>query len=420
MIPTHNQIDVAIIGAGPAGLAAALGAKEAGAENVTIIERSEELGGLLFQCIHNGFGLQEFKEDLTGPEYACRLIDAVTELKVNTKLSTMVLEISSSKEMLVSSSKSGLERLKPKSVVLAMGCRERTAQSVLVTGTRPAGVLTAGTAQKYVNVKGLMPGQKFVILGSGDIGMIMARRLTLEGAEVKAVVETLPYVGGLVRNEVQCLYDFNIPLFLEHTVTNVHGLERVEAVTVAKVDTNWQPIPNTEKVIECDTLLLSVGLIPENELSIKAGVALDPLVGGPMVDDKMETSVPGVFAGGNVVHVHDLVDNVSEEAKVAGLYAAEYAMGKTKPSERKVHLKAGANIRYVVPNSISGEQEVTLYMRVVEPADKVEIRVGHIQKKPLRAVRPSEMLKVRLSNDELKKLDSLEKEILISCERKEA
>lgn len=419
MIPTHNQIDVAIIGAGPAGLAAALGAKEAGAENVTIIERSEEPGGLLFQCIHNGFGLQEFNEDLTGPEYAHRLIDAVTELKVNMKLSTMVLNIASNREMLLSSSKNALHRLKPKSVVLAMGCRERTAQSILITGTRPAGVLTAGTAQRYVNVKGLMPGKTFIVLGSGDIGMIMARRLTLEGAEVKAVVEKLPYIGGLIRNEVQCLYDFDIPVLLEHTVLNVHGIERVEAVTLAKLDPAWQPIPGTERTIECDTLLISAGLIPENELSLKAGIALDPLVGGPIVDERMETNIPGFFAGGNVVHVHDSVDNVSGEARKAGMYAAEYAMGKTKPSERKVHLKAGANIRYVVPNSISGEQEVTLYMRVVEPADKVELRIGDIYKESLRAVRPSEMLKVRLSSLELDRLDRGTGEVIISCQRKE-
>jgi NADPH-dependent 2,4-dienoyl-CoA reductase/sulfur reductase-like enzyme len=263
-----------------------------------------------------------------------------------------------------------------------------------------------------------MPGKKFVILGSGDVGMIMARRLTLEGAEVKAVVEILPYVGGLIRNEVQCLYDFNIPLLLEHTVTNIHGLERVEAVTVAKVDTDCQPVPGTERTVECDTLLLSVGLIPENELSTRAGVELDPITGGPIVNDRMETNVPGIFAGGNVVHVHDLVDNVSEEAETAGFHAAQYTNGKIKVGQRKINLITGTNIKHVVPSNISGENEVTLYMRVAEPANNVKLRVGELYQKPLRAVRPSEMLKVRLSRKELDKLDGKTDSIVISCEPK--
>jgi NADPH-dependent 2,4-dienoyl-CoA reductase/sulfur reductase-like enzyme len=419
MIPIDDSIDVAVIGAGPAGLASAIKAREAGADNVTIIERADQPGGLLFQCIHNGFGLQRFKEDLTGPEYAHRFIEKARDLKVNMQLSTMVLDIIADRQMLVSSSKDGLRRLKPKAIVLAMGCRERTRPSLMIPGTRPAGIFTAGTAQRYVNVEGFMPGKTFVVLGSGDVGMIMARRLTLEGAEVKAVVEILPYVGGLIRNEVQCLYDFDIPLLLEHTVTNIHGQERVEGVTVAKVDPNRQAISGTEKTIECDTLLLSVGLIPENELSLKAGVVLDSSGGGPIVDDRMATSVPGVFAGGNVVHVHDLVDNVSEEAEVAGLYAAQYAMGKTKPRERRINLRPGTNIKYIAPHSISAEDEVTLYMRVSEPADKVNLRVGNIYQKPLRAVRPSEMIKVSLSKNELNKIDSKADEIVISCERKE-
>ncbi len=411
-------IDVAVIGAGPAGLAAAIKAREAGAENVTIIERAEAPGGLLFQCIHNGFGLQRFKEDLTGPEYAHRFIEKARDLKVNLLLSSMVLDMKPDRHLLAANSKDGLLNLKPKAIVLAMGCRERSRQSLMIPGTRPAGVFSAGTAQRFVNVEGYMPGNKFVILGSGDVGMIMARRLTLEGAEVKAVVEVLPYVGGLIRNEVQCLHDFNIPLLLRHTVTSVHGMERVEAVAVAEVDERWEPVPGTEQIIECDTLLLSVGLIPENELSSKAGVVLDSVIGGPIVNDRMETSILGIFAGGNVVHVHDLVDNVSEEAEMAGLHAAEYAMGKIKTSEARIRLKAGNNIRYVIPHTISGENEVTLLMRVKEPADKVRLTVGNIYSKALRAVRPSEMLKVHLSANDLAKLDKGADELVISCETK--
>jgi NADPH-dependent 2,4-dienoyl-CoA reductase/sulfur reductase-like enzyme len=415
MTKSDNGIDVAVIGAGPAGLAAAIAAKEAGANNVTIFERAENLGGLLFQCIHNGFGLHKFKEDLTGPEYAHRFIKRARDLKINMQLSTMVLDMTPEKQLVASSSKDGLISCKPKSIVLAMGCRERTRQNLMIPGTRPAGIFTAGVAQRYVNIEGFMPGKKFVILGSGDVGMIMARRLSLEGAEVRAVLEILPYVGGLIRNEVQCVRDFDIPLLLEHTVTNIHGRDRVEAVTVAKVDKNWQPIRGTEKVIECDTLLLSVGLIPENELSLKAVIELDPLVGGPVVNDRMETNVPGIFAGGNMVHVHDLVDNVSQESEKAGTCAAEYAIAKVKPSERRINLRAGTNIRYIVPHSISGENEVTLYMRVKEPADKVRLCVGNILQKSLRAVRPSEMLQVSLSEKELSKLQAGADELVISC-----
>ena len=415
MAKSDNGIDVAVIGAGPAGLAAAIAAKEAGANNVTIFERAENLGGLLFQCIHNGFGLHKFKEDLTGPEYAHRYIERARDLKINMQLSTMVLDITPGRQIVASSSRDGLISFKPRSIVLAMGCRERTRQNLMIPGTRPAGVFTAGVAQRYVNIEGFMPGKKFVILGSGDVGMIMARRLSLEGAEIRAVLEILPYVGGLIRNEVQCVHDFEIPLLLEHTVTNIHGRDRVEAVTVAKVDKNWQAISGTEQLIECDTLLLSAGLIPENELSLKAGIQLDPLVGGPIVNDRMETNVPGIFAGGNVVHVHDLVDNVSQEAEKAGTYAAEHAMVRAKPGERRINLRAGTNIRYIVPHSISGEVEVNLYMRVKEPADKVRLCVGNIFRKSLRAVRPSEMLQVSLSEKELSKLQAGADELVISC-----
>jgi NADPH-dependent 2,4-dienoyl-CoA reductase/sulfur reductase-like enzyme len=407
-------VDVAVIGAGPAGLAAAIKAKEAGAENVTIIERAEQPGGLLHQCIHNGFGLTYFNEDLTGPEYARRFIEKATNLKVNLQLETMVLDLTAGLNI-TASNKDGLVNIHAKAIVMAMGCRERTRHQIMIPGTRPAGVFTAGTAQRYVNVEGYIPGKKFVILGSGDVGMIMARRLTLEGARVEAVVEILPYVGGLIRNEVQCAHDFEIPLFLEHTVTEIHGLKRVEGVTIARVDKNGEPVAGTERKIECDTLLTSVGLIPENELSLKAGVELDPVTGGPIVNDSRETSIPGIFAGGNVVHVNDLVDNVTLESEVAGTSAAEAATGKAPPARRKISLKAGENIRYIVPHTICTEKEVAISLRVREPAEKVTLRIGDVLTKSLRVVKPSEMLKVSLTADELSKIDEKVVEIEISC-----
>jgi len=411
-----QDVDVAVIGAGPAGLAAAIQAKEAGANNVTIIERAEQLGGLLHQCIHNGFGLFYFKEDLTGPEYARRFREKVEDLRIKTQLETMALSISQDKQV-VASSKMGLINFNAKAIVLAMGCRERTRESILIPGTRPAGILTAGTAQRYVNVEGYLPGKSIVILGSGDVGMIMARRLTLEGAEVKAVVEILPYVGGLIRNEVQCLHDFGIPVLLKHTVTEVHGLERVEAVTIAEVDEDWEPIAGTEKVIKCDTLLTSVGLIPENELSLTAGIQLDPVTGGPIVNDRMETNIPGIFATGNVVHVHDLVDYVSWAGELAGSSAAGYARGEISPIKRKVTLKAGSNIRYVVPHSIGSEEEVTLYIRVSEPEEDVRLKIGSVLAKSLRVVKPGETLKVDLPNKKMEAIKEGPDELVISCER---
>jgi NADPH-dependent 2,4-dienoyl-CoA reductase/sulfur reductase-like enzyme len=334
-----QAIDVAVIGAGPAGLAAAIKAKETGAEKVMIMERAEQPGGLLHQCIHNGFGLVYFDEDLTGPEYARRFIEKVMDLKIDVELENMVLDLTAAKRITVSSRK-GLRTLQAKAVVLAMGCRERTRHQIMIPGMRPAGIFTAGTAQRYVNVEGYIPGKKIVILGSGDVGMIMARRLTLEGAKVEAVVEILPYIGGLIRNEVQCVHDFDIPLFLEHTVTDIIGLKRVEAVTIAKVDQHQEPIAGTERTIECDTLLTSVGLIPENELSLKAGIELDPITGGPFVSDRMETSIPGIFAGGNVVHVNDLVDHVTSESEIAGACAADYAMERAPLAKRRIRLRA--------------------------------------------------------------------------------
>jgi len=413
-----QDIDVAVIGSGPAGMAAAIKAKETGAETVVIMERAEQLGGLLHQCVHNGFGLLYFNEDLTGPEYAHRFIEKVMDTKVKPLLETMVIRISRDQELTAISSKEGYITFRPKSIVLAMGCRERSRGALNIPGTRPAGIFTAGTAQRFVNVEGFVPGKKIVILGSGDVGMIMARRLTLEGAKVEAVVEILPYVGGLIRNEVQCLHDFDIPLLLEHTITQVYGERRIEAVTVAKVDNDKNPITGTERMIECDTLLLSVGLIPENELSLMAGVKLDSVTGGPIVDEMRQTNVPGVFAGGNVVHVHDLVDNVSWESELAGESAAKFAMGEKWVEGGKIALRAGRNIRYIVPHTISGERDVTLYMRVNEPQEGIRLKIGDVMSKALRVVKPSEMLKIELSIEQLKKLKEGTREIVVDCEKR--
>jgi NADPH-dependent 2,4-dienoyl-CoA reductase/sulfur reductase-like enzyme len=413
-----RDVDVAVIGAGPAGMAAAVRAKEAGAEHVVIMERAEQLGGLLHQCVHNGFGLFYFKEDLTGPDYAHRFVEKVRDTGIQLMLETMVIRISKDREIDAVSNRGGYIRFKPKSIVLAMGCRERTRGALNIPGSRPAGILTAGTAQRFVNVEGFIPGKKIVILGSGDIGMIMARRLSLEGAKVEAVVEILPYVGGLIRNEVQCLHDFHIPLYLEHTVAKIHGEERVEAVTVVRVDGIRCPIVGTAQRIACDTLLLSVGWIPENELSSMAGIRLDPVTGGAVVDEARQTSVNGIFAGGNVLHVHDLVDNASEESELAGRSAADFAAEKKSLERGSIALKGGRNIRYVVPHTISGKRDVTLYMRVDQPEETVRIKVGDLMTKALRAVKPSEMLKIDLSTEQLKKLGKETKQIVVECEKR--
>jgi NADPH-dependent 2,4-dienoyl-CoA reductase/sulfur reductase-like enzyme len=415
---TLKDVDVAVIGSGPAGMAAAIKAKETGAENVVIMERAEQLGGLLHQCIHNGFGLLYFKEDLTGPEYAHRFVEKVMDSGVRPLLQTMVVGISPRRDVTAVSSQQGYIAFRARSIVLAMGCRERTRGALNIPGSRPAGIFTAGTAQRLVNVEGFIPGKKVVILGSGDVGMIMARRLTMEGAKVEAVVEILPYVGGLIRNEVQCLHDFNIPLLLGHTVSQIHGEKRVEAVTVARVDKDKNPIAGTERQIECDTLLLSVGLIPENELSLMAGVELAPITGGPVVDEGRQTSVPGIFAGGNVVHVHDLVDNVSWESELAGQSAAEFIVGGKQAAGRRVNLKPGRNIRYIVPHTVSCEKDVSLYMRVNEPEENVRIKVGSIMTKAVRAVKPGEMLKLELSQAQLNKLKEGTAEIVVDCEKR--
>ena len=318
--------DLIVIGGGPAGLAAACAAWDSGLRKILVVERDRELGGILNQCIHNGFGLHHFKEELTGPEYAGRFIELLAKTGVEVRLDTMVLDVTADKQVHMTGAKTGYRVEQAQAVVLAMGCRERTRGAIAIPGTRPAGVLTAGAAQRYVNMEGWIPGKRVVILGSGDIGLIMARRMTLEGAKVLACVELMPYSGGLNRNIVQCLHDYGIPLYLSHTVTEIRGKDRVEQVVAARVDENRDPIPGTELVFDCDTLLLSVGLIPENELSRQAGVAIDPRTSGPVLDEDLGTSVPGIFACGNVAHVHDLVDNVTAEAQRAGRAAARYVL----------------------------------------------------------------------------------------------
>ena len=334
------QHDIVIIGGGPAGLAAAAAAKKSGAEDILILERDSVLGGILNQCIHNGFGLHTFKEELTGPEYAARYEEEVKKLEIPYRLNSMVLDINKDKEITVVSRSEGLELIKAKAIILAMGCRERPRGALNIPGYRPAGIYTAGTAQRLMNIEGHMVGKEVVILGSGDIGLIMARRMTLEGAKVKVVAELMPYSGGLKRNIVQCLNDFDIPLKLSHTVVNIEGKERVKGITLAQVGPDRKPIPGTEEHYDCDTLLLSCGLIPENELTRNMGVTMNPVTSGPMVNDRLETGIEGVFACGNVLHVHDLVDYVSEEAALAGQNAAKYVKSGETKKGHSVTLKA--------------------------------------------------------------------------------
>ncbi|EMT39118.1 Thioredoxin reductase [Thermoanaerobacter thermohydrosulfuricus WC1] len=400
--------DIVIIGGGPAGLGAAVEAYEKGVKNIVIIERDKYLGGILEQCIHNGFGLQEFKEELTGPEYAQRFIDKVEEYGINVMLETMVLEITPDRIVKAVNSKEGVFTIKAGAIILAMGCRERPRGAIMIPGTRPAGILTAGTAQRYVNMEGYLPGKEIVILGSGDVGLIMARRLTLEGAKVKAVVELMPYSSGLTRNIVQCLEDFNIPLLLSHTVIEIHGKDRVEGVTIAKVDENREPIMETAQYISCDTLILSVGLIPENELSQKAGIELDPITGGPIVNEMLETSVPGIFACGNVLQVHDLVDNVTAEARLAANSAIRF-IREGEFGKSSINVKAGNGIRYVVPQKINVdniEKRIKFRMRPVNVYNNAMLAVKSGDKYLLRQKRqrltPGEMIDVNLSKDILK------------------
>ncbi|MBQ8935359.1 MAG: FAD-dependent oxidoreductase [Oscillospiraceae bacterium] len=363
-----KEVDIVIIGGGPAGLAAAVSAYDAGVRSILILERDKELGGILNQCIHNGFGLHTFKEELTGPEYAQRFADQVRERNIGYKLNTMVLEISRDKVVTAMNREDGLFDIQAKAVVLAMGCRERSRGALNIPGFRPAGVYSAGTAQQLVNIEGYLPGREVVILGSGDIGLIMARRMTLEGAKVKAVAELMPYSGGLKRNIVQCLDDFGIPLLLSHTVVDIHGKERVTGVTIAEVGSDLKPIPGTEEFYACDTLLLSCGLLPENELSRAMGVEMNRATNGPMVNESLETSVPGVFAAGNVLHVHDLVDYVSEEAGAAGRAAAEYVRsGGERSGGHEIPVTTEGGPRYTVPCTIDPKkvgETLTLRFRV--------------------------------------------------------
>jgi len=367
-----NTYDLVIVGGGPAGLAAAASAKDHGIDSILIIERDKELGGILNQCIHNGFGLHTFKEELTGPEYASRFIDMVLERGIEYKLNTMVMDISSDKKITAMNREDGMFEVQAKAIILAMGCRERSRGALNIPGYRPAGIYSAGTAQRLVNMEGYMPGKEVVILGSGDIGLIMARRMTLEGAKVKVVAELMPYSGGLKRNIVQCLNDFDIPLKLSHTVVDIEGKNRVEAVTIAEVGPDRKPIPGTEERYTCDTLLLSCGLIPENELSKSAGVALNPVTSGPIVNDSLETNIEGIFACGNVLHVHDLVDYVSQEASAAGKNATNYIKNGEEKDTKIVEILPVDGVRYTVPK----------YIRPTEMDDTltVRFRVGAVYK----------------------------------------
>ena len=408
-----ERFDVAVVGGGPAGLAAAIEAKKNGAESVCVIERDKELGGILQQCIHNGFGLQIFKEDLTGPEYAERFITELKEQNITCKLDTMVLSIDKDRNLDIVNTYDGYMRIKVKAIVLAMGCRERTREAINIPGTRPSGVFTAGTAQRFLNIEGYLVGKKIMMLGTGDIGLIMARRLTLEGAEVKAVLARKGYPGGLMRNVAQCLYDYNIPLMLRHTIVKVAGKDRVEGVLVAKTDEKSRPIPGTEELYECDTLLLSVGLIPENELSKEAGIEIDPATGGPVVNESMETSVGGIFACGNVVHVHDLVDYVTEESRRAGKSAAQFVAKELAADGASIRTEHGEGVKYIVPQKIRPaniKERLDLYMRVtgIFKDSKLIVKsrnevIKSIKKKQMT---PGEMEKIRIPLNTIENLNA--------------
>jgi len=419
--------DVAVIGSGPGGLAAAISAKQNGAKEVLLIERDREPGGILLQCIHNGFGVEIFKEDLPGPAYAQHYIREARQSGVSMLLDTMVLEIGKDKHIIASSKSNGMLEIRAKAIILAMGCRERTRAQVRLPGSRPAGVYTAGTAQRWVNVEGFMPGRKFVILGSGDIGMIMARRLTFEGAKVERVLEIMPYLSGLMRNYVQCLQDFDIPLQMQHTIKRIIGNERVEAVETVAVDDHWNEIPGSEETIECDTLLLSVGLIPENELSQQVGVQLDPLTAGPFVDNHFQTSVEGFFAAGNVVHVYDLVDWVTGAGLRAGQSAAMYANGVLCCDERKIPIRHGQNVHHVIPHlldisSLAGEEQ-QLQMRVTKPLEqpvRVQVTDGSevIASRTLPYARPGEMVTISLKEKHIDQIRNAE-QLVVQVIKKE-
>lgn len=404
--------ELVIIGGGPAGLAAAVEAHNNGIKDILILERDKNLGGILQQCIHNGFGLHIFGEQLTGPEYSERFIEKVNELNVEYMLDTMVLNIDSSRKITALTPKTGVFEIEAGAIILAMGCRERTRGALNIPGSRPSGILTAGAAQRFVNMEGYMVGRKVVILGSGDIGLIMARRMTLEGAEVKMVLEIMPYSTGLKRNIAQCLVDYDIPLYFNHTVVNIHGKNRLEGVTVAEVDEYRRPIAGTEKYVECDTLLLSVGLIPENELSKGAGVEISGITSGPVVDESMQTSVEGIFACGNVVHVHDLVDFVTQESYLAGKGAAKFIKGELNKSKKVINTSGENGIRYVVPQKINPDNvddSVNFFMRVDNVYKNVFIEVLSEGKTILKVKRPivspGEMENIKIKKETLEDIN---------------
>ena len=412
-----KNYDIVIIGGGPAGLSAAVAARKNGTESILILERDDKLGGILNQCIHNGFGLHTFQEELTGPEYAGRFVTQAEELRIEYKLHTMVMDISEGKLITAMNRNEGMFQIQAKAVILAMGCRERSRGALNIPGYRPAGIFSAGTAQRLVNIEGYLPGRKVVILGSGDIGLIMARRMTLEGADVQVVAELMPYSGGLKRNIVQCLDDFEIPLKLSHTVIDIEGKHRVEAVTIAEVGPDRKPIPGTEERYTCDTLLLSCGLLPENELSKSAGVELSQVTSGPVVNDSLETSVDGIFACGNVLHVHDLVDFVSQEAAAAGKNAAAYIKaGEKKVQAEMLPISPEGGVRYTVPSFVRPsemEENLTVRFRVGDVFKNKVIAVYFddrlIGKKKLQVMAPGEMEQVILKKKKLEEYPETKK-----------